>query len=218
MKRIACLTMAVLLLSLSGCAEKEDAVVYPEIDEKTTLIEGDNRHKLSFYDMAQEASVIVCADVTEAITVPVESGWKIACSARVEIKEVLKGGLPIGESICVEENGVAYAYLVDENRQPYPSETNDITRRATLCGGPMMVKGNRVLLFLTGEGDNLGSEENPYYITPGSSGKFYLDRDGKYHNSMLYYKEYDENIHKFYSQLADIEPKTLDEIKTLING
>ena len=64
MKRIVCVVMALLLLTVCGCAEQEDAVVYPT--DTDTRIEGSfaPAEPLSFGALCDGAAYIVCGEVT----------------------------------------------------------------------------------------------------------------------------------------------------------
>lgn len=193
-------------------------IVYPQVDKNVVYLDGclaAKPEKQSFAELAAGADLIVVADVREALHTPMESGAAI-CYARVDIREVLKGAVRVGETIGVHDNAVGYTYYMDENGEI--RETDEVVGAESFCGGPLMAKGNRVLLFLKRNDDNAWSKNAPYEIVPAESGKFYFDSDGKYHNSMLYCAEYSQQMYEFGSRLADIEPKTVDEIKALIGG
>lgn len=182
-------------------------VVYPQIQEYEengeyfAFCQVSSGIKLTFAQLADEADVILCADVTRTELIP--SGETAYTShATVRVREVLKGDVRMDKSYVVKDSG----------------SVNMKGRGFLSCGfaalGPLMEEGNRVVLFLK---DGTGSANDPFRIHEPTAGKFYLDADGKYHNAVLYstYKGEGERYQE--SELSDLKPKTLDEIKTLIN-
>lgn len=206
MKRIVCVVMALLLLTVCGCAEKEAAVVYPT--DTDTRIEGSfaPAEPLSFGALCDGAAYIVCGEVTSADSEEEtdSSGSYHVSYAHIAVKEMLKGELS-ENTIVVRDNGKV---TVDENK--------NILGGATVCGGPLLQRGHRVVLFLTASEDT-HDNKTVFALSHGTLGKFYYDRDGLYHCSMLYSRDYQNGTHGGQT-LTDMEPKTLDEIKALING
>ena len=152
-----------------------------------------------FQELANCSELIVVADV-----VAVEEGSRLGnafCNnhATVKIREVLKGNVTEGTELCVDD----------------PTSS----MRTHAISIPMMQRGNRVLLFLVKQSIVIKSsqgEDVPIYgfvREYPEVGKFFYDYDGKYHES----RSYAEDDLKSSMVFTDLEPKTLEEIKTLID-
>lgn len=204
----ACVVLIVSGVSYSWYKiEDERNVLYPmdsiryEDDESMILacLHFNIEEPYSFYSMATKADVIVVADVVAA-----EKDTLAVFNERyayVAVREVLKGDISKKETLCV----------VDGACSNYGS----------IYGVPRLQVGHRVLLFLgigedvekvTAAGETVTIyryiNEHPYL------GKFYYDADGEYHEASTYADTFPFPISK--AVFCDYEPKTLEEIKTLI--
>ncbi len=190
--------------------EKEPEVTYPTVVEYDAE-EGDYiaacyaspGAPLTFAQIADEADVIICADVTDVTLVEGGKDWQYSY-ATVKVREVLKGDVTVGGSYVVKDSDTVcddVRYFSCGPREP----------------GPLMEKRNRVVLFLKGNGETAGSFDDPFEINTATSGKFYLDADGMYRNAVTYVRFVGEHSLYLDPDLADLEPKTLDEIKRLIH-
>jgi len=150
-----------------------------------------------FQELAKCSELIVVADV-----VAVEEGSRaLFCRnyVTVAIREVLKGNVTKGTKLCVAD-----------------PMTGVYTHEISI---PMMQRGNRVLLFLVNQSvmiKNSQGDDVPLYSFVREYpevGKFFYDHDGKYHESRSYGGDSKSSM-----VFTDLEPKTLEEIKALING
>ena len=161
---------------------------------------------LMYKNSDRTAEVPTAADLEETVESDrlVKTGV-IRCFAQVQVRDVLKGDL--------HKNDVLYE---NENGRGTQDTNGDIWGTAkTTDGGPMMEKGNRVVLFLVDSDLTTDSGKPLYEMASPLFGKFFLDSDGKYHASISYNENYAE-----YSErdicLNDNGPKTLREFKKLI--
>ncbi len=216
MKRIACMVMAVLLLlTVCGCAFVEGDIVYPNQNIPCILRDStDSISQVAYYDyqeLSAVSDIVVVADVVENQCEYYQSNC-FRLYAKIAVNDALKGTVEKGETLFVGENGYAYRNEAGERGDTYTS-----------CGGPLLEKGNRVLLFLV----EPEVQEGSYFTTANGEGlwtfyampigKFFYDKDGKYHASATYAKDYTDTYCN-YSMLTDYTPKTLNEIKKLICG
>ena len=150
-----------------------------------------------FQELAKISDLIVVADVK----IVEEGSRALFCRnyVTVAIREVLKGNVTKGTELCVAD-----------------PMTGVYTHASCI---PMMQRGNRVLLFLVSDSvmtKNSRGEDTPLYgfiRWYPEVGKFFYDRDGKYHES----RSYADGNPKSNMVFTDLEPKTLEEIKTLID-
>ena len=183
-------------------------VVYPSENTPLVIADSESKVELSTYfglkepytysSLAAACEVIVVADVTES-----EVGNRtLLCRnyAYVSVREVLKGDVSKGDILCVAEPTTG----MYSNNIEYP----------------MMQHGNRVLLFLITmpyTRDNPQGENVPVYGFVNeypSIGKFFFDRNSKYHEAYTYIGAPVVSTPLF----TDYEPKTLEEIKKLIQA
>ncbi len=211
---------ACLALIITGGVRGYEAVrnqppvlVYPTENAPRKLYRGHlTYYKINYYtyaQMAEEADVIVCADVVDN-GYTFETGTKrkdhIVLYATLSVREVLKGDVAINKPLHIKDYAIGY---YDEN--------GDYDEELIHTVGVLMEKGNRVLLFLKKLPRAFATEDNrtiTHNIVYGAEGKFFYDADGLYHSAVLYT---DENWFST-NMLTDYTPKTLDEIKKLING
>lgn len=170
----------------------EKGLLYAHTDERVTMLDDSalSDKVYSVPGLMNAADAVVNADVTQTWSVPLGDGTS-ACYARLTVLYTFKGAAAKNETIVVRDNGIAY---LDEN--------GEATCYASYCGGPLMREGNRVVLFLSADGTAAGSEENPYTITTGVSGKFYYTRVGSYMNSMYYSVLYDTEFYEEHSRVT----------------
>lgn len=156
--------------------------------------------------LADKTTHIVLADVIEEHREPYEN--YTAYFVTLKIHAVFKGSLTVGDEILYADNGVIMHY-----------ETGHKGR--THCGGPLLEKGNRVVLFMTDKDNTrfptpVGGEA-VYRYSDASISKFFLDADGKYHASGTYSHAYQTyGWTDMPHDLTDYTPKTLDEMILLI--
>lgn len=150
-----------------------------------------------FQELAKCSELIVVADVTGVKER--KNDLFFGNHATVMIREVLKGDVTEGMELCV-----------------FDPTSSEHTHASCI---PMMQRGNRVLLFLVSDSvmtKNSRGEDTPLYgfiRWYPEVGKFFYDRDGKYHES----RSYADGNPKSNMVFTDLEPKTLEEIKTLID-
>ncbi len=152
----------------------------------------------TFYSMAAESDVIVVADIVE-----VEEGVRLLFNenyAHASIREVLKGDLAKKDRLCVADTATG----------EYSSAE----------GVPRLQVGHRVLLFLVRseiERTTQSGEEMVVYRYMHEFphlGRFFYDADGKYHEASTYTDHFPLPHSGF--TFSDYDPKTLEEIKSLI--
>ncbi len=152
----------------------------------------------TFYSMAAESDVIVVADIVE-----VEEGTRLLFNenyAHASIREVLKGDLTKKDRLCVADTATG----------EYSSAE----------GVPRLQVGHRVLLFLVKSENERTSQSGEktviyrYMHEFPHLGRFFYDADGKYHEASTYADHFPFPHSKF--TFSDYEPKTLEEIKGLI--
>ena len=149
-----------------------------------------------FQELAKISDLIVVADVK----IVEEGSRALFCRnyVTVAIREVLKGNVTKGTELCVAD-----------------PMTGVYTHEISI---PMMQRGNRVLLFLVNQSvmiKNSQGDDVPLYSFVREYpevGKFFYDHDGKYHESRSYGGDSKSSM-----VFTDLEPKTLEEIKTLID-
>ncbi len=161
---------------------------------------------MTITELAEKSTYIVCADVVEKRYEPTENFTK--CFFVLKLRTVLKGSLKAGDEILYSDNGSIIPY----EHGP---------KGRTLCGGPLLEKGNRVILFMIDSDSEFFTieGETTYRYADGSLSKFFLDTDGKYHASATYSEWYHKYGHPdMPHQLTDYTPKTYDEMAALINA
>ncbi len=214
MKRMIVVVCALLIVALSvGATAKQitsDDIVYPSDNAPASVKEGAVCWNLASYltyaDLADKSKVVVVADVLDTFTAADRhSPEKLISYATVRVAEVIKGDVKKGDSILVQDNGYICVDDVGAATAVYSNS-----------GGPLMEKGNRVLLFLNVPTSALAShptlEEDSYYVvTQWSIGVFFYDADGRYHAAA----RYANHIALRGWMLYDYEPKTLRKIKKL---
>jgi len=198
--------LAVVVLSLQfvfSASPFGSSIVYPDqnavcVEKNTTCFVIDKLY--TYESLAQEAELIFVADVIDIK----ESDESVPYfrKAKLSMVEVLKGDLSEGDVLWIYDN-CRY-------------------KNVTSNGGPMLENGNRVLLFLTPSRAKIdGKSLNIYTYVKGipSLGKFFLDRDGKYHESLTYSEWFTPKAcETTWDRLfEDYTPKTLEEIKHLMN-
>lgn len=185
-------------------------IVYPSANLKAIYMEHyemfDGIHYYSYAELAENAEAIIVADVKDVLLEHAEEYDEnvFNCFANVSICEVIKGDFSVGDSIYVIDNG-----LVSQ-------DASENTIALTYSGGPLMEKGNRVLLFIKPHKTNtLQTGEKFYTFLSVFLGAFFLDEDGKYHEVSCYAEREPETVLNP-TKLEDYEPKTLEKIKQLI--
>lgn len=184
-------------------------IVYPAENTPSDYMSGQNMwdesvfKEFSYADLAERAALIVVADVTDVVLEHAKSYDEntFLSYAKVSVCEVLKGDVAIGESLYVSDNGLMCV---------------DLSVALTYSGGPLMEKGNRVLLFIKPYTTRtMENGEHFYVFLSRFLGPFFYDEDGKYHEVWCY-SDRDPITTIMPTKLADYEPKTLEEIKELI--
>lgn len=194
--------VAFLVIAVSGGlglfyhADDTHVIVYP--DEGEQHFSSANMYCLSvkqpysYFDIGQKAKVIVVADIVSVTQYELRE-----TIADAKVCEVLKGDVAAGDKIKIVDN------VVDEG--------------VTTDGGPALMPGNRVLVFLDDSklsSYDAGEQYYTYVLFSLGIGKFFYDRDGCYHASITYSDWYPS---KYCSAIfEDYTPKTLEEIKDLI--
>lgn len=188
------------------------SIVYPSENQPCSIIMyssgPDEYSKQTVYDyaeLAQNADIIVVADVVGAYK-EAENKTTFRLYAEVSVIETLKGNATNGDRLYVHENGYGRCDEDGKNLRIYTS-----------CGGPLLEKGNRVLLFLSRETLTFKTSDGIelWDFVAYEVGKFFYDSDGKYHDSSLYAETVQTDTFRPYI-LEDYTPKTLGEIKCLI--
>ncbi len=155
---------------------------------------------INYSQLVSRATLIICADVENIYQKETDQGYVIYAEMRVV--ETLKGDTQSGSTVYVQDNAGR-----DKRGQT-----------VSLYDDPLFEKGNRVLLFLyIPQGDITTEDGQQLYAVWGSVGKFFYDKDGKYHWSMLYSDRYltESTISMM---LRDPKPKTLEEMKQLVDN
>ncbi len=181
-------------------------IVYP--DENAVCVQSKDiplsvafKESFTYAELAEASEFVIVADVTAIEKTGENKAFRRM--ATVKIVEALKGTCRAGDTLCVLDN----VFWRDG---------------CTSDGGPMLECGNRVLLFLSsahlmrdGEMINIYT----YTRVMPSLGKFFYDRDGRYHESRTYAEEFTQDSREMMWDrfFDDYEPKTLEEIKSLLN-
>lgn len=205
----ACACVAVLVLSVVSIWEQDQTagIVYPSENVNARYFEQNaswfERVYFDYAELAEMAEVIVVADVTD-IVLEHAKGYDetvFRSYAKISVCEVLKGDLVAEDVLYICDNGYSCV---------------DPVMSLTFSGGPLMEKGNRVLLFVQSEKtDTMENGQRYYSFLSIFLGPFFYDADGKYHEVRCY-SEIGVDRKLFPTSLVDYEPKTLDEIKRLI--
>ena len=203
----ACITLLVLIGASIWRHNQSFEIVYPSQNGNANYMEQNaSWYETVYYDyaeLAKTAQVIVVADVL-GVVLEQASGYDetVFCSfARVSVCEVLKGDIASKDIIYVCDNGFSCV---------------DPTMVLTYSGGPLMEKGNRVMLFLRyEEGNEMENGKKFYTFLSPFLGPFFYDEDSQYHE-VLCYSDVGTERDLFPVKLTDYEPKTLEEIKQLI--
>lgn len=182
---------------------------YPDENEKCLFKDDHSWHQTRYYDyaeLANEADMVVVVDVVS--TDRFKGNLYNIPYANVAVCEVIKGDTCLsGETLRVRDNGTS---LYNKDLDSWVSKTK--------CGGPLMEQGNKLLLFLRTDGRIATSDGEPLYeFANNMISKFFYDRDGKYHSSATYCEQFGTN-YMMSDMLEDYSPKTLDEIKRLIQA
>lgn len=182
-------------------------IVYPSENTTTVYLEHNGMWAETVYytyaQLAENADTVIVADVNDILLEHAEEYDETVFNyfAKVSVREVIKGNVAVNDSLYVIDNGLVC---------PERSFT------ATYSGGPLMERGNRVLLFIKQHNTNtLENGESFYTFLSVFLGAFYLDEDGKYHEVSCYSDQKPEAGLRP-EKLVDYEPKTLEEIKELI--
>lgn len=183
--------------------------VYIHKDESTQVGHGMG---YSISEMAARADVIVEAEViqndyTDKSRYPEKN---FVFYAQLSVRDVLKGNVKQGDVLYVEDAAEGYFSMESPN-----------VLHSISCDGPLLEKGNRVVVFLIQyeSGRNEITKDNKeirYYTALGEEGRFFFDSDGKYHNGPTYIDQWETLCLSQAVYLKDYEPKTLEEIKELI--
>lgn len=206
----ACVALVVLGVVRVSVTEPLPAdIVYPFENAPTSVVADFACWSLgavtyyTYADLADKSKAVVVADVEEIFREQdAHSADTVLAYATVRVAEVIKGDIKKEDSLTVQDNGYIQVDKV--------GNATDVYSRS---GGPLMEKGNRVLLFLTvppSLTSCLSVSEQPYYtLTQSTIGVFFYDEDGRYHAAACY----DDHIAARGWMLYDYTPKTLKEIK-----
>lgn len=180
-----------VLLLLTGCVGNTPVFVDMSI-ERSYAEASWTGTTYSWHDLSARATCVVEADVTAERTD--SDGTNVVTLA---VRTVLKGD--VDKTLAVRDTAWQYGEA-----------------ERSLCGEPMMCVGHRVVLFLE------ATDTASYALVDNAAlAKFFFDRDGTYHNALLYSQRYCEDIaSKGDTQmpiLEDMSPKTLDELKALVS-
>lgn len=191
---IAACVVLVLGLGVGGYAyQQATRVVYPTENASYALVSGpfSASEILDYTAFSREASVIVCADVQDIHMERREhrvngdgDPYDVRIAA-VSVRSVIKGDVHEGDTLYVRSR--AFGYYTDHG-----------VYRETLAldAGPLLEKGNRVLLFLykglyvftTTDGNEL------YEIAGDGLARFFYDEDGLYHAAATYENGFLESL------------------------
>ncbi len=210
----ACITFIFVISAFYGVQYNNidsPQIVYPDQNTSyTAYVESESIGHIEYYtykEMAQRADLIICADVIDNACTASTSGTikdHYTIYAKLNVNNVLKGSADKQSVVYVNDHAIGY-YGTDGECASYGSV------------GPLLEKGNRVVLFLKEYKKPIVTEDGveiTHYISLGAEGKFFYDRDGKYHCTALYAdKDYISQ-----SMMADYIPKTLNEILELVQG
>ena len=196
------------MYGIYGAADVSSKIVFPDENEKVECKNDPTNGQLSglpvtYEDIIKEADIIVVADVkADYDGAPEDSifGLKIA---EVTVIEALKGEASVGSILFVRD----HAYRIENGSY------------GTGDGGLLLETGNRVLLFLS---DDFGQSYTAFDATEHTLysvwgyGKYFLDRDGKYHLSASYGDHY---MSEYYLRThIEYAPKTIDDYRELIRS
>ncbi len=211
-KKICFITLVgILLLSLSSC---DRGIVYPQIQTNSShaVLDPYDPEPVTFDELFDRAVLVVCADVTDvtADTALLGADVRQTDCAQLRVQEVLKGDVRKGDRLWVQDS-----FYQREIRDE--SGTGIETLDNGWSGEPLMKKGNRVVVFLEKADVTTVDGKTCYVVAPYA--KYYLDRDGLYHCSLLYSSFF---LNYFYSAddvdgigvvPTDLVPKTLAELQ-----
>ncbi|MBQ4617798.1 MAG: hypothetical protein IJB27_05430 [Clostridia bacterium] len=216
MKRLRMAVVLLLCVCLTACTAQPSGPV--AVDETVERIGGQlgcggSGQVYTYEELVAASQMIVVADVMETTR---DDGFvKAICRPA----EVLKGH--VGEEFAVCDSGGFRT--ADYEAAGSPSDLNVMRREYTFVGEPLMRSGNRVLLFMVDKGKVSENGLRYFELAIGPASKFFFDpEDDVYRNSLLYgeiYVEYANANHPWNfveNVLSDMEPKTLEDIKSCI--
>ncbi len=201
MKRIISMILSTMLvLSMTACSAAGSTVDL-SIPRSTRNVHFVSPATYTLETLGAAADCIVEAEVSTTQNSE-ELGVHAYFIATVTVLTSLKGDLQ-GE-ILISDTGT-----MDENGE------------RTCIAEPLMRGGHRVLLFL--KATTLKTEDGRAVYEPvdGPVGKFFFDKDGKYHNALSYSDEYLALAEKEIAtvpHLDDLTPLTLDDIASAITA
>lgn len=200
----ACGIRQMLTISLVpfGADEETDAgLVYPTANtcypNNASLTEWSLTTYYTFGDLMNGADEVLTVRVLGQYRDP--ASGDIYAKVQVKISNLKPSStLNDGDILYIKDNGSG---MFDEN--------GVLVSAMTAGGGPLMEKGNEVLVFLK---ESESTADYPVYeLLVNAVSKFYFDEDGRYHASGLYQCAGSGNMYP--EMLADYEPKTLIELK-----
>ena len=180
-------------------------IVYPDMNMFAKVSSGNSMwgepEYLTYKDLANKSDIVVVADVVKTIkpTDPT-SDTRLEPYATVLVQDVIKGDVQKNENLFIRDNGYIF---IDEI-------TKEEIGAFSFSGGPIMKKGNRVLLFLV-KSDTLYGRQEFYEIADMNIGAFFYDTDGCFRAAAYY-----SLPNLWGTMLDDYTPKSIEEIKMLI--
>ncbi len=201
---IACGLREKQTISLIPFGEDEgfvDAVVYPTSNpcyhNSASLMDWSHTTFYTYKELMHGADEVLVVNVLGQYRK--KDSWDLYAKVQVEIS-----GLK--PSVAINDGDILY---IKDNGWGMFDGDGELVEAQTEGGGPLMEKGNRLLVFLK---ESEECADLPVYeLVVGAVSKFYYDEDGCYHASGLYQSEGSGNAHP--AMLADYTPKTLMELQ-----
>ncbi len=201
----ACACVTVLVLSVMSIWKQGETtkIVYPS---ENSLVSGEHSNAdmyvgpyyLNYADLALFADTVVVVDVVDTF----QGIWTKEEDVRlpyanVKVREVLKGNVRRGKTICVQD-----AAHIEEGKV------------YSFAGAPLIETGNRVLLFLSAPVEDRDTVNGTAYYRQALPwiGAFFYDRDECYHAAA----EYGGGNHSV--RFTQTSPKSLQEIQALMQN